>query len=130
MLSSNSVENSATLRGQNAGVQLKAVSFLVLLDPLLLLELLKSPSDDLGGGVLVSLGLAVSSVPASVDVRKQSDTSVGSEVDFASKGSDSDVDPVVVGGCKFLTWVRVLVRVPVLTISTQLGRSMKLFFLR
>lgn len=102
MLSRNSVQDSPALRGQDAGVQLQTVSLLVLLDPLLLLQLLEAPSDDFGGSVLVYLSLAVVSVSSSVDVGKQSDSGVGSEVDFAGKRCDSDIDPVLVGGCEFL----------------------------
>ena len=130
MLGGDSVEDSSAFGGENAGVELEAVSLLVLLDPLLLLELLKSPPDDLGGGVVAGLGLAVAFLPASVEVGEQSDSGVGAEVDFSGEGGDSDVDPVFVGGGEFLTWVLKCVRVPVLTMSTQAGLSMKLFFLR
>jgi hypothetical protein len=64
--------------------------------------LLKSPSDDLGRGVVVELALAVSSVAATVEVREESDAGVGAEVDFSGEGGDSDVQPVVVEGSVLL----------------------------
>ena len=48
------------------------------------------------------LGLAVVSVPATVDVGQEPDAGVGPQVDFAGKRGDSDVDPVLVGGGEFL----------------------------
>lgn len=48
VLSSNSVKYSATLRGKNTGVELEVVSFLILFDQFELLQLLETPSDDLG----------------------------------------------------------------------------------
>ena len=48
MLSSNSVEDSSSLGGKDAGVQLEGISLFVLLNVFKLLELLKSPSDNFG----------------------------------------------------------------------------------
>ncbi len=103
VLGSDSVEDSATLRRKNAGVELERISLLVLLDKFELLQLLQSPSDDLGGGVLVSLAFAFSSQESSVKVGEESDTGMRAQVDFAGKRGDSNVDPVLVEGGVFLT---------------------------
>lgn len=50
----------------------------------------------------MSLGLAASSQTTTIEVGQQSDSGVRTQVDFAGEGSDSDVDPVFVEGCKFL----------------------------
>lgn len=102
MLSSNSVEDSSSLGGKDAGVQLEGISLFVLLDVFKFLELLKTPSDDLGGGVIVELALAVSSVEATIEVGEESDTGVGAQVDFSGEGGDSDVQPVVIEGSVLL----------------------------
>jgi hypothetical protein len=79
------------------------ISLLVLLDEFELLQLLESPSDDLGGGVIVEFRSAFSSVETTVEVGEESDAGVGAEVDFASKGGDSGVDPVVMEGGEFVS---------------------------
>lgn len=48
VLSGNSVEDPASLRRKNTGVELKRISLLVLLDKFKFLQLLETPSDDLG----------------------------------------------------------------------------------
>ena len=50
----------------------------------------------------MTLGLAASSLSATVEVGKESDSGVGAEVDFAGKGCDSNVDPIFVGRGDFL----------------------------
>ena len=60
------------------------------------LQLLQSPSNDFGAGMVVPLRSAVSSLQSTIDVRQKSDSGVGSEVDFTSKGSNSNIDPVLV----------------------------------
>lgn len=60
------------------------------------LELLKTPSDDLGASMIMRLRGAVSSLQSSVDVREQSDSGVRPEVDLPGEGCDSPVDPIVV----------------------------------
>ena len=96
MLSGNPVEHSASLRGKDTWVKLEVVSLLVLLYKFELLQLLQPPSDDLGRRVVVELGSDFASVEAAVEVREQSDSGVRAQVDFASEGGDSGVDPVVV----------------------------------
>ena len=68
MLGGNSVQDSATLGGQDAGVELEGVSLLVLLDEFKLFQLLEAPPDDLSGGVVVLLSSRVSSSAATVEV--------------------------------------------------------------
>ena len=46
--------------------------------------------------MVVELGSDFASVEAAVEVREQSDSGVRAQVDFASEGGDSGVDPVVV----------------------------------
>lgn len=46
----------------------------------------------------MELGSDLSAVETTVEVRQQSDAGMGAEVDFASEGRDSGVDPVVVEG--------------------------------
>ena len=98
----NSVEGASSLIGDDSGVDLEGVSLLVFLDKFLLFELLESPSDDLGAGVLVSFGSALSSVESSVDVGEESDSGSGSDVDLSGKGGDLVVDPVFVDGGEFV----------------------------
>ena len=50
-------------------------------------------------------GSAFSSISSSVDVRKESDAGSGTKVDFSGKRGNSDVDPVVVDGGKFVSWI-------------------------
>ena len=50
----------------------------------------------------MELGLAVSSVEATIEVREESDAGVGTKVDFSCEGSDSDVQPVLIEGSVFL----------------------------
>lgn len=45
----------------------------------------------------------LSSVEATVEVREQSDSGVGTKIDFASKRGDSGVDPVIVEGGKLVS---------------------------
>jgi hypothetical protein len=97
-----SVEGASSLIGDDSGVDLEGVSLLVFLNKFLLFELLKSPSDDLGAGVLVSFGSALSSVESSVDVGEESDSRSGSDVDLSGKGCDLVVDPVFVDGGEFV----------------------------
>ena len=52
--------------------------------------------------MVVGLGLAVAVLSSSVQVRKESDSSVGTEIYFSGEGSNSNVDPVLVGGGEFL----------------------------
>ena len=68
-LSSNSIESTTTFFRNNSGVNFQGISLLIFLYYLLLLELLESPSNDLGAGVLMSRGSASNSVFLSVDVR-------------------------------------------------------------
>ena len=44
----------------------------------------------------MTFGSAVSSLQSSVDVGKESDSSMGSEVDFSDKRRDSNVEPVFI----------------------------------
>lgn len=53
VLGSDSVQGSSSLIGDDSGIDFKAISFLILLDVFLLLQLLEAPSDDLGAGVIV-----------------------------------------------------------------------------
>lgn len=48
VLSGDSVEHSASLRGEDTGVELEVISFLIFFDQFELFQLLKTPSDDLG----------------------------------------------------------------------------------
>jgi len=96
VFSSNSVQHSTTLRWENTRVKLEIVSFLIFLDEFELLQLLETPPDDLGWGVIVELRSNFSSVETTIEVREQSDSWVGAKIDFTSKWSDSCVDPVVI----------------------------------
>ena len=88
---------------------------LVLLQELLLFELMEAPPDDLGASVLVAFRLACSSLAATLDVAQQSDTGVGTDVDFAGKGGDLVVDPVLIEGSKLFVCMWEDLRVPHLT---------------
>ena len=97
-----SVEGASSFVGDDSGVDLEGVSLLVLLDEFLLFELLESPSDDLGAGVLVSFRSALSSVKSSVDVGEESDSGSGADVDLSGQRGDLVVDPVFVDGSEFV----------------------------
>ena len=51
----------------------------------------------------MSLGLAISFLSTTVDVGEESDSCVGTEINFSGKGSNSNVDPILVGGGKLLS---------------------------
>ena len=44
----------------------------------------------------MEFSLAVSASAATIKMRKESDTAVGTKVDFSCEGSDSDVKPVLI----------------------------------
>ena len=78
----------------------------------------------------MELGSDFSSVEATVEVRKESNSRMGAQVDFASERGDSSVYPVIIKRSELVSCIEKCILVPVLTRSTQAGRSMKLFFLR
>ena len=51
----------------------------------------------------MGLGLAVTFLSSTIQMRKESHSGMRAEVNFSGKRSDSDVDPVFVGGGEFLT---------------------------
>jgi hypothetical protein len=63
---------------------------------------LKTPSDYLGAGVFVSRSSAGNSVLLTIDMRKEIDSSSGSDVDFSSQGSNSVINPIVIEGSEFV----------------------------
>ena len=85
MLSCNTVKSSSSFIGNDSGIDFQAISFLILLNVFLLLQLLKSPSDDLGAGVIMMFGSASSSLESSVEVREESDSSARSKIDLAGE---------------------------------------------
>lgn len=102
VLGGDSVESSSALAGNDAGVDLEAVSLLVLSDELQLLQLLKTPSDGLGANGSMRFGGAVAALEATVDVGEEADAGVRAEVDLAGEGGDFDVNPVLVEGGKLV----------------------------
>jgi hypothetical protein len=104
VFSNNSVQSSSSFVSDDSRVNLQSISLLVFLDDSLLLELLQSPSDNLGTGLLMSFRSALSSVKASLDVRQKSDSSSWSDVDFSGQRSNFVVDPVIIGGGELVSW--------------------------
>ena len=51
----------------------------------------------------MSLSLAISMLSTSVDVGEESNSCVGTEINFSGKRSNSYIDPVLVGGGKLLS---------------------------
>ena len=102
-LSDDSVEGSSSIVGDDPGVDFKGVSLLVFFNIFLFLELLKTPSDDLGASMIMRLRGAVSSLQSSVDVREQSDSSMRPEVDLSGKRGNSSVDPVIINRRKLVS---------------------------
>jgi len=104
VFSYDSIEGSSAFVWNNSGVDLQAVSLLVLLNELLLLQLLQSPSDYFSAGVVMSFRSASSSLQSTVNVGQKSDSSVRSEVNFSGKRSNSGVDPVIVQWAQLVSW--------------------------
>ena len=52
--------------------------------------------------MIVGFRFALTSLSATIEMGKESDAGMGTEIDFSGEGSDSNVDPVVVGGGNFL----------------------------
>lgn len=94
--SDDSVEGPSSIVGDDPGVDFKGVSLLVFFNIFLFLELLKTPSDDLGASVIMRLRGAVSPLQSSVDVREQSDSGVRPQVDLAGQRGHPSVDPIVI----------------------------------
>jgi hypothetical protein len=53
--------------------------------------------------MIVELRSNFSSMETTIEMREQSDSGVGTKIDFTSEGSDSSVDPVVIQGGKFVS---------------------------
>ncbi len=85
MLSCNTVKSSSSLIGDDSSIDLQAISFLILLNVFLLLQLLKSPSDDLGAGMIMMFGSTSSSLESSVEMGEKSDSSARSKIDLAGE---------------------------------------------
>lgn len=79
-----SIEGSSAFFRDDSGVDLEGVSLLVFFNDFLLFELLETPSDYLGAGVLVPGVPAGDSVLLAVDMGEEVDSSSGSDVDFSS----------------------------------------------
>ncbi len=97
------VEGPLALVGDDSGVDFESVPLFVLLDVFLLFQLLEPPADDLGARVLVALGGALPPLESAVEVGEEADTSMGPEVDFASEGGDSVVEPVLIERGEFVS---------------------------
>lgn len=104
VLSNNSVQSTSSFISHDSRVDLQSVSLLVLLDDSLLFQLLQSPSDNFGTGLLMSFGSALSSIEASLNVRQKSDSSSWSDVDFSGQRSDFVVNPVIISRGEFVSW--------------------------
>jgi len=96
VFSGDSVKGSATFVRNNSSVNLESISLFILLDKFLLLKLLKSPSNNFGASVVMEFRSAFSSVQATIEMRKKSNSRVRTKVYFASKRSNSVVDPIVI----------------------------------
>jgi len=130
MLSSDSVQGSSSLIWNDSGIDFKSISFLILLDVFLLLQLLKSPSDDLGAGVIVVLWGTSSSLEATIEMGEKTNSGSRAEIDLASKGGNSIVNPIIIKRSQFASYITKVVLVAVLTKSAHAGLSIRLFFLR
>ena len=85
MLSGDSVKRSSSLVRNDSGVDLEAVSFLILFDDFVLFELLESPSNDLQRSMFVLGSSDWHSLLATVYVRQKSYSSSWSDVNFSGK---------------------------------------------
>ena len=52
--------------------------------------------------MFVSRGSTGNSVLLTIDMRKEIDSSSGSDVDFSSQGSNSVINPIVIEGSEFV----------------------------
>ena len=102
VLSSNSVKSSSSLIGYDSGVDFKSISFFIFSDDFILFELLKSPSDDFSACVLVPGSSDGISHLFAINMREESNTGAGSDIDLSGEGCNSVVDPVVVKGSEFV----------------------------
>ena len=100
-LSSNSVKSSSTFIGDNPSIDFELISFLIFLDNFLLLQLLKSPSDNFQVSMFMSGVSAGNSVLLAIEMRQQIHTGSRSQVNFSSQGGNTNVNPVVVQGSEF-----------------------------
>ena len=81
----NSVKGTSSFVSNDSGVDFEGISLLVFLDDFLFFELLQSPSDDFGTGVLMSFRSDFSSVKTSVNVGQKSNSSSWSDINFSGQ---------------------------------------------
>lgn len=98
VFSGNSIKDGSAFFWNYSWFQFKNIVFGIFFDNFVLLELLETPSDNLSSSGLMFWWSAVNSMFSAIEMRKESDTSSRSQIDFSSQSSNSVINPVLIKG--------------------------------